>query len=204
MNDGKSAVAAAISHDTFSSSTSITMPLSRSTVSASPTAAVRSGGGITLQQNESKLPPKVVRGFGSFKSESVQVMIERSLDEYKIPALPFDIAAPLSPSVRDGFNKYATTTTPILPSHFAEFLKSELFYLDPSWTFVNHGAFGASFKPAVAAARKWLIHMVLPLKQPSIIESAGVAMIQSSLVDNGVINHRSVNHYDFLIVIYSH
>ena len=35
-----------------------------------------------------------------------------------------------------------------------------LFLLDPTWTFVNHGAFGASLKPALEVAHRWAVHLV--------------------------------------------
>jgi selenocysteine lyase/cysteine desulfurase len=44
----------------------------------------------------------------------------------------------------------------VIPTH-ADFgtleLKQRLFYLEPDWTFINHGAFGASMKPAMQVAR---------------------------------------------------
>jgi hypothetical protein len=99
------------------SSPSILPAITTATSSTTTTAVGGSG-------NESKLPPKVQKGFGSFHSESVQVLIERPISQYRAPSLPFDIRAPISPTILQGFD-HELKQGSILSSKFTEFLRQE-------------------------------------------------------------------------------
>lgn len=79
-------------------------------------------------------------GFGSFHSDNVEEMVrDRS---FRPPPSPVDELS-LS-SIRD------------VP--FGHAFGRRFFHLDPSWVFVNHGAFGACLRHALDAAARWRAH----------------------------------------------
>ena len=77
-------------------------------------------------------------GFGSFHSRPVEEMLEDA--SFEPPAWPF--AQPPLPG----------------PDVAVEQVGADCFYLDKSWTFLNHGAFGAVSEPAMESARRWRLH----------------------------------------------
>lgn len=102
-------------------------------------------------------------GWGSFHSERederVEVLIAKSDAEYRPPNPPIDISVDSYPvAVPSGVD------LPLSLAHrkkveFGLAAKKELFFLDESFVFLNHGAFGASLKPVIDVARRWQTHM---------------------------------------------
>lgn len=84
--------------------------------------------------------PPLPKGFGSFHSPSVEVLIAQPADQYTRPSLAGYALPPPSPAMDAA--SFGTAA-----------LKERLFLLEPEWTFINHGAFGAAFRPALEAAR---------------------------------------------------
>jgi hypothetical protein len=85
------------------------------------------------------------QNFGSFFTESVEVLITRAAHaDYKPPDKPFQTDDLLS-----GIDE----TQPLGRG------ARELFMIDfTTWTFLNHGAFGGVCKPAHAEATRWREH----------------------------------------------
>ena len=84
------------------------------------------------------------KGFGSFHSDNVEELLRIPADAYIVPPLPEDVCAPAMPAAAD-----------------IEFGRAfaKHYFLDLSrWTFVNHGAFGASLRLAIEAANAWRAH----------------------------------------------
>ncbi|RNA15003.1 L-cysteine desulfhydrase 1 isoform X2 [Brachionus plicatilis] len=79
------------------------------------------------------------RDFGSFHSSNVEELIHLSESEYKSPKL--DVAFDLSV-----FEKFEFGSSD---------LKKNFFYLDERFCFLNHGAFGLSFKPVLDYVHEW-------------------------------------------------
>lgn len=81
--------------------------------------------------------------FGSFFSDSVEDLV----------AVPDDrwVSPPRAVTTSDLFDAAAP------PPDFGASL-SPFFYLDPAWTFLNHGAFGGACRPALRAAHRWAEH----------------------------------------------
>ena len=76
---------------------------------------------------------------GSFHSENVDVLMSQSDDVYIPPRLPFDTASVKSGNV--GAN-------------------GQDFLLDrKTWTFLNHGAFGAALRVGFERAEQWRLHL---------------------------------------------
>ena len=87
------------------------------------------------------------KAFGSFQSEDPEQLIRVADADYCAPPR---LPAPQRPPDDAAFGHAA---------------RAAHFLLDPSWTFVNHGAFGASCRPALEAARAWAAHAELqPLR----------------------------------------
>jgi len=82
--------------------------------------------------------------FGSFFSDSVEDLISVPEDRWVPPARAVD--------VRDLWDAASP------PPPFGAPFKGAFFYLDPSWTFLNHGAFGGACRPALRAAQRWAEH----------------------------------------------
>lgn len=83
------------------------------------------------------------RDFGSFHSSNVEELIYQSDADYKSPNL--DVIFDSSSS------KLSLSDLHLGSSE----LKRSLFYLDPEFCFLNHGAFGLTFKPTIEYTHKW-------------------------------------------------
>eukprot|EP00455_Lapot_gusevi_P053609 TRINITY_DN8402_c0_g2_i4.p1 TRINITY_DN8402_c0_g2~~TRINITY_DN8402_c0_g2_i4.p1 ORF type:complete len:481 (-),score=39.06 TRINITY_DN8402_c0_g2_i4:51-1418(-) len=83
------------------------------------------------------------KGFGSFHSPSVEVLISQTEEKYQIPEVPFPLPPLPSATIQE----------------FGGALKNKMFMLEDGWTFINHGAFGASLKPAVEVSQLWTKRM---------------------------------------------
>lgn len=82
-------------------------------------------------------------GFGSFHSDNVEELIRIPVAAYTRPPLPPSVHAALPPAL-----------TPLTPLGTDEIRR--MFQIDfGNWTFVNHGAFGASLLPATKYAAAW-------------------------------------------------
>lgn len=84
------------------------------------------------------------RDFGSFQSSNVEELIHADSTQYKQPNLAVTFNA------SNYFN--------ISPSHLkfgSNELKRNLFHLTDEFTFLNHGAFGLTFKPVLAYVNQW-------------------------------------------------
>lgn len=102
-------------------------------------------------------------GFGSFHSDNVEALIALPASEYVPPPFPTGLSpeeilsaadaeiAALAPSESDTAHD-GSGTLPALA--FGNGMKA-WFHLDPRWTFINHGAFGAANKLALLACRRW-------------------------------------------------
>ena len=86
------------------------------------------------------------KGFGSFHGENVEELVRR--------ACRADWRAPTPPEL------VQLSRAPIAaPAAFGRALRAQQFaQLDASWTFLNHGAFGAPCAAGLAAARAWREH----------------------------------------------
>jgi hypothetical protein len=81
-------------------------------------------------------------GFGSFHSDNIESLLEQDASSYKPPPLPFDDPA-------------SDTALRLTCTDFGAAAR-RCFRIDfSSWTFINHGAFGAPSAAAMAAAEQW-------------------------------------------------
>jgi selenocysteine lyase/cysteine desulfurase len=87
--------------------------------------------------------PQPPQGFGSFHNESVEYLIRIPDAKYVPPPLP-ECVQLKTPFDRD-------TIRSMTPAQ----RKQALWRLDPSWTFLNHGAFGAALTQVVDHAYEW-------------------------------------------------
>lgn len=135
------------------------IPAAMSTATAAAAHGVVDGASVPL-----------AKGWGSFQSPSVELLIHQSDDEYRAPPLPpfatdFTIPThllPPAPSAADGTDSAgaaADADAVVQPFGRATCLQS-LFLLDPVWTFVNHGAFGATLRPMLHVRNQWSEWMV--------------------------------------------
>lgn len=112
--------------------------------------AVLSSIGRARCASSSTGSPAQREGFGSFHSEDIEKLLRQGAGQY----VPLDIHGVVSSSV----------LTPSLVARLGELefgsklCKKLLFNLDPSWTFLNHGAFGAALKPLLHEAAAWREH----------------------------------------------
>ena len=83
------------------------------------------------------------QSFGSFHSDDVEVLIRESEDEYITPEVPFDT-----------FRVFEWATSSAKELDFGENARSE-FFIDSSWTFLNHGAFGGSLREITRYGDEW-------------------------------------------------
>lgn len=79
------------------------------------------------------------KSIGSFHSDNVEELIGIPTDLYRPPSLPFDAVPP--------------------PSDFPVPLESDFMLQRPEWTFLNHGAFGASLRCGYDRAQQWRLHL---------------------------------------------
>jgi isopenicillin-N epimerase len=98
------------------------------------------------------------KGFGSFHSDNVEDMIRIPAGEWVAPAVPAAVTAVMDAEMEraraaatsDGGSSGAIACgTPAMAAQF---------YLDPAWTFVNHGAFGAACRIALEVGHAWQVH----------------------------------------------
>ena len=80
------------------------------------------------------------KGFGSFHSEDVEVLVRQSDTDYQIP----DIIHEFNDKITTQFESFSSDQ-PI----------KDLFPIDKSWTFLNHGAFGCSPVMLLNEATSW-------------------------------------------------
>jgi isopenicillin-N epimerase len=81
------------------------------------------------------------RDFGSFHSSNVQELLSISEDEYRRPEM----------SVKLDLNSYSDVAL----QFGTVALKRRLFYLSDEFCFLNHGAFGLTFRPVLEYANEW-------------------------------------------------
>lgn len=83
------------------------------------------------------------RDFGSFHSSNIEELIRADESEYKPPE--YKIKFHLEDYHLEDLSQQFGTQK----------LKEKLFYLSNEFTFLNHGAFGLSFKPSIEYTNKW-------------------------------------------------
>lgn len=92
------------------------------------------------------------RGFGSFHSEDVEVLIRQDAATYSPPALPFS-------------NPASAEAAACCSKCFGDAAKQHFLTDFENWTFINHGAFGGVAEPVYRAAELWRRYCELqPLK----------------------------------------
>ena len=121
-------------------------------------------------------------GWGSFHSDPVELLIQQTEAEYSPPPVPVDIDAQLlilqqlsspAPSLSASLPSSlppasyvssllssrplpsCVSSSPLLPLG----IKSRLFHLSPSFTFLNHGAFGCSLSALTVIHHRWHEHL---------------------------------------------
>ena len=119
---------------------SSSIPSSSSTTSNDTTTSSTSTNNSILFQ------PKGYQGFGSFHSDNVEELIRIPKEKYTPPPPPVDCADLLIPLVSSSSSSSSVV--------FGKSLLSQ-FFIDPSWTFINHGAFGGACKVAMKASQRW-------------------------------------------------
>ena len=97
---------------------------------------------------QSKKAAEVKRDFGSFHSSNVEELIGQDEASYAPPSWKDTVAFDAS--------RYASLG--LCQRFGSEELKRALFYLSDEFTFLNHGAFGLSFKPVVEYVHAWRVH----------------------------------------------
>jgi len=126
----------------------------------------------TQTQTETKLavlpstPTQPAHGFGSFHTERaderVEVLIAKSDAEYKPPSMPIDVSIDHYPIPVPSSSikvKHRTTGELMRTVLYGADTKKELFFLDPEFCFLNHGAFGATLRPVQEIAHRWQMRM---------------------------------------------
>ena len=83
--------------------------------------------------------PEIKRDFGSFHSSNVEELIHQSETTYVAPKLAVQFDASSLANCDFGTSQ----------------LKKELFCLTDEFTFINHGAFGLTFKPVLKYVAQW-------------------------------------------------
>lgn len=89
-------------------------------------------------------------GFGSFHSDNVEELLRIPDAEYVAPPLPVDVPEPDFTLASDHGDSGGCGFGAPFARHFVLDLAR--------WTFVNHGAFGASLKLALTMANAWRNH----------------------------------------------
>ena len=90
------------------------------------------------------------QGSGSFHSENVDDLMNRNDKEYVPPELPFD-------PTKDFIGSTAYDINSNIHMHTYNFSKDYL--LDKSFTFINHGAFGAALKVGYDRSEQWRYYL---------------------------------------------
>ena len=133
-------------------------------------------------------PAVTAVAWGSFKSPPVDVLIAQSDADYSSPPRPIDVHAiqlieqqlqplpptsPLPPSLHPppsslpspSFSSSILSLCPLPPSLTSSpllshpLLRSSIFHLTPSFTFLNHGAFGSPLSALTDVQHRWLLHL---------------------------------------------
>ena len=81
-------------------------------------------------------------GFGSFHSDDIEKLVRLPEHEYRTPKCLVERLETLSHQDNSACS-------------FGAKFKREFFHLDPSWVFLNHGAFGGVLKPVLREANYW-------------------------------------------------
>lgn len=76
------------------------------------------------------------QGFGSFHSEDIETLIRKDTESYQSPEI--------YESIQQSTDIFINTLLSNGKFELGKPLMSSLYSLDPSWTFINHGAFGAT------------------------------------------------------------
>jgi len=130
-------------HRTQSSSSSSSS--SRRSISSISSSSSSSSSSVpSLSSMEQILEQGQRSGFGSFHSEDVEALIRQTNAEYRPPAIYSQIAD--------------ATHTQTKTLHYGRDAKTALFGLDPSWDFLNHGAFGAVLEPLLRESAAWRVY----------------------------------------------
>lgn len=104
----------------------------------------------TMAASSSTVPEaKGYKGFGSFHSENVEGLIAGLMAGQPLPEVASPVAA------KAALAQYQPATAADFGS--ASFKKAN-FFVDPAWTFLNHGAFGGAHRLAAAVANAWREH----------------------------------------------
>jgi len=92
-----------------------------------------------------RLTPSASRVFGSFHCSNVTELLRTPRSRYQEPARPFALAPPGAPS-----SSHGARFGPEARGHFL---------LEDGFTFLNHGAFGATLRGAAESKRRWTEHI---------------------------------------------
>jgi selenocysteine lyase/cysteine desulfurase len=93
------------------------------------------------------------QGFGSFHSDNVELLIaEAASSHYVDPPYPSPSLEPAAVLAAAGCVPEGASTI-----RFGQDFRKH-FFLDPDWTFVNHGAFGGTCRVAMEAGNRWRVH----------------------------------------------
>jgi len=115
-------------------------------------------------------PASCWTGWGSFHSPPVEVLIHQSESEYSPPTWPEFARSCHAPRqwIRQNAKNEQADTDVVHPSSSSSSavilarpsLYAPLFLLEPGWTFLNHGAFGACLRPMLQVRNAWTERMV--------------------------------------------
>ena len=86
---------------------------------------------------------QVKRDFGSFHSSNVEELINLNENDYKPPNYDINLDLELYKNL-ELYKRFGTSD-----------FKKTLFYLTDEFCFLNHGAFGLTFKPVISYINKW-------------------------------------------------
>jgi len=90
------------------------------------------------------------KGFGSFHSDNVEEMIRLPAEAWTAPTVPETVATTIEAELVGGGGGTVACGSAAMAAQF---------HLDlASWTFVNHGAFGATCRVALQTAQAWQVH----------------------------------------------
>jgi hypothetical protein len=105
----------------------------------------------------SNAPTNSREGFGSFHSKDIEVLIRQDAADYVVPheaaqlqEATRGVVSDITDKLRCHLNDYASRDY----SHAAA-IKKSLFCINPEFTFINHGAFGAALTPIMGEAEAW-------------------------------------------------
>lgn len=94
------------------------------------------------------------QGFGSFHSEDIEVLIRQNDDEYKVPEVYQMMSEQSAKRLVSSLQ-----LDPLCGDKYLDFFgrraRKQLFVIYDDWTFINHGAFGASLEPLLYESSVW-------------------------------------------------